>query len=126
MTPTKAIKLECSHCKNDFKFQCENKVCRLNNKKLFTLKRIKSYCLTCVLDQNIRGVKNCDGKVLTPEPRICPLHPYGLGHNPKLKGRGNADHLKPYQKTSIKGAFLGVESHYKSKVIVEVGVNEFD
>lgn len=29
------------------------------------------------------------------------------------------DNLKPYQKTSLKGAFIDVESHYGNEVIVE-------
>ena len=87
ITPSKAIKLECKCCMGSRKsFKCDSQICKLNNKSLSHLKRIKAHCLDCV---EIRGeIKDCTGKLLF-EDRLCYLHPYRLGHNPKRKGIGN-------------------------------------
>lgn len=91
MTPSKAIKLECRFCMGDVRRPCESKVCNLNNKSLSPLKRIKSHCLDCVEMKS--EVKNCTGKLLFEE-RLCYLHPYRQGHDPKRKGMGGFKNIK--------------------------------
>jgi hypothetical protein len=92
MTPAKAIKLECRWCMGSVKrFTCDSQICKLNNKSLSPLKRIKSHCLDCV--ESRKEVKDCTGKLLF-ENRTCYLHPYRLGKNPKLKGLGNPGNFK--------------------------------
>ncbi len=94
ITPSKAIKLECKWCMGNVRsFKCDSDICKLNNKSLSPLKRIKSHCLDCV--ETRQEVKDCTGKLLS-ENRLCYLHPYRMGTNPKRKGIGN---LKP----SLKG-----------------------
>jgi hypothetical protein len=109
MTPAKAIRVLCKICKNGSQYKCTSENCKLNDKRLSTLKRIKAYCLTCNSAQSYKGVKDCDGKVLNPEPYICPLHPYRLGHNPKLKGKGRkmtSEEFKERVRSRRKEAFL--------------------
>lgn len=90
-TPTKAIKAECKECLGGRNGRrCESKICKLNDKSLSKLKRIKSHCMDCV--ETRQEVKNCSGKLLY-EPRLCYLHPYRLGHNPRLRGIGNAQNF---------------------------------
>lgn len=115
MTPSKAIKIECKYCKNGNHFKCESQECKLNDKKLSALKKIKAHCKTCIPSQDYRDVKKCDGKVLGPEPHICPLLPYRLGKNPKLKGKGNIANLIFYKKDVKEGAFWGVKSQIKEE-----------
>ena len=95
ITPSKAIKLECKWCMGSMKsFKCDSDICKLNtfdklsagNRTLSHLKRIKLHCLDCV--ETRQEVKDCTGKLLF-EDRLCYLHPYRLGHNPKRKGIGN-------------------------------------
>lgn len=87
ITPSKAIKLECKWCMGSMKsFKCDSQICKLNNRSLTPLKRIKSHCLDCL--ESKLEVRNCSGKLLF-ENRLCYLHPYKLGHNPKRKGIGN-------------------------------------
>lgn len=87
MTPTKAIKLECKCCMGDVRgAKCESEICKLNDKLLSPLKRIRAHCLDCV--ETRQEIKDCTGKLLF-ENRLCFLHPYRLGHNPKRKGIGN-------------------------------------
>ena len=94
ITPSKAIKLECKWCMGGTRgMNCDSEICKLNNKSLLPLKRIKSHCLDCV--ETRQEVKDCTGKLLS-ENRLCYLHPYRMGTNPKRKGIGN---LKP----SLKG-----------------------
>lgn len=101
ITPSKAIRLECKWCMGMVKsFTCDSKVCKLNDKSLSPLKRIKLHCLDCT--ESRQEVKDCTGKLFS-EVRLCYLHPYRLGHNPKRKGtgnrKGNPNALKLYQKT---------------------------
>jgi hypothetical protein len=98
MTPARAIKSECRWCIGGTKsFKCDSESCKLNNKSLSSLKRIKEHCLDCV--ETRKEVRNCTGKLLF-EDRICYLHPYRLGHNPKRKGIGNRQgNPKFFQKT---------------------------
>ena len=100
ITPSKAIKLECKSCLCGVKsVRCGSQICKLNNKSLSPLKRIKAHCLDCV--ETRQEVKNCTGKLLF-EDRLCYLHPYRLGHNPKRKGIGNRlGNPKFLQKTLI-------------------------
>ena len=87
MTPSKAIKLECKSCMGGAKsFKCKSEICKLNDKSLSHLKRIKAHCLDCV--ETRQEVKDCTGKLLS-EDRPCFLHLYRFGHNPKRKGIGN-------------------------------------
>ncbi|HHT9112192.1 MAG: hypothetical protein HZA47_04920 [Planctomycetes bacterium] len=87
MTPAKAIKFECKCCMGGTRgMKCDSEVCKLNNKSLSPLKRIKAHCLGCV--ETRKEVKDCTGKLLS-EDRLCYLHPYRFGHNPKRKGIGN-------------------------------------
>ena len=87
MTPAKAIKLECKWCMGSMKsFKCDSQICKLNNRTLSHLKRIKAHCLDCV--ETRQEVKDCTGKLLS-ENRLCYLHPYRLGKNPKRAGKGN-------------------------------------
>lgn len=101
MTPSKAIKAECRYCMNATVFRgCSSEICKLNDISIKSnLKRIKSHCITCIPEQSLQGVRKCDGKITNPEPHICPLHPYRLGHNPKLKGKRGKG--RPFQKTKI-------------------------
>lgn len=92
MTPAKAIKSECKRCLGGIRgIKCDSEVCKLNNKSLSPLKRIKAHCLDCV--ETRQEVKNCTGKLLF-EDRLCFLHPYRLGKNPRLKGLGNPENFK--------------------------------
>lgn len=94
MTPAKAIKLECRWCMGIARsFSCDSQICKLNDKSLSPLKRIKAHCLDCV--ETRQEVKECIGKLLF-EDRLCYLHPYRMGTNPKRKGIGN-------QKPSLEG-----------------------
>ncbi len=87
MTPGKAIKLECKWCRGSVRsFKCDSKICKLNDESLSSLKRIKHHCLDCV--ESRQEVKECAGKLLH-ENRLCFLHPYRMGTNPKRKGIGN-------------------------------------
>ena len=87
ITPAKAIKLECKWCMGGTRgMNCDSEICKLNNRTLSHLKRIKLHCLDCV--ETRQEVKDCTGKLLF-EDRLCYLHPYRLGHNPKRKGIGN-------------------------------------
>ena len=98
MTPAKAIKLECRWCMGGVRsFKCNSDICKLNDKSLTPLKRIKAHCLDCV--ETRQEVKGCTGKLLH-ENRICYLHQYRFGHNPKRKGIGNSQGgVKKFQKT---------------------------
>lgn len=99
MTPARAIKLECRWCMGSVKsFTCDSQICKLNNKSLTPLKRIKAHCLDCV--ETRQEVKNCTGKLLF-EDRLCFLHPYRLGHNPKRKGIGNCLGNPKFQKKTL-------------------------
>lgn len=99
MTPTKAIKLECRWCKSSVKsFTCDSWICKLIDKSLTPLKRIKSHCLDCL--ESKQEVKNCTGGLLF-EDRLCYLHPYRLGHNPKQKGIGNPKFTKKPQRNDV-------------------------
>jgi hypothetical protein len=89
MTPREVIILECQYCQNANRSgKCQSTFCFLNNATLTTLKRIKAHCLTCVPDQNREGVQACTGMVIGSRPRMCPLHPYRMGHNPNRAGLG--------------------------------------
>ncbi len=50
------------------------------------LKKIRAHCLDCVGSK--KAVKECDGKVLNPDPHICPLYKFRNGKNPNRKGIG--------------------------------------
>lgn len=87
ITPSKAIKLECKWCMGGIKsVSCGSEICKLNDTSLLSLKRIKAHCLDCV--ETRQEVRDCTGKLLS-ENRLCYLHQYRDGHNPKRKGIGN-------------------------------------
>lgn len=103
LTPARAIKLECKWCSGLAGVRkaviCDSDICKLNNKSLSPLKRIKAHCLDC--GGSRQGVKSCTGKLLS-EDRLCYLHPYRFGHNPKRKGigcKGGNPHIKSIRKT---------------------------
>lgn len=94
MTPAIAIRLECKWCMGSVKsFTCDSEFCKLNNKSLTPLRRIKAHCLDCV--ETRQEVKECTGKLLF-EDRLCYLHPYRLGRNPKIKA-GVTSHLERFK-----------------------------
>lgn len=101
LTPSEAIKQECRYCMNFQKIKCESEICKLRNKNLTPLRRIKEHCLECHPDHSTQGARSCDGIVLYPEYHICPLHIYRLGKNPYLKGAKSVEHLKEYQFSSV-------------------------
>ncbi len=98
MTPAKAIQLECKWCCGfDGKRKatnCGSEICKLNDKKMSHLKRIKAHCLDCV--ETRQDVKNCSGKLLH-EDRLCYLHPYRFGVNPKRKSKTDTTHLDRFK-----------------------------
>lgn len=98
MTPAKAIGLECKWCSGiegkRLIAKCNSEICKLNNKSLSPLKRIKAHCLDCV--ETRQEVKNCTGKLLF-EDRLCYLHPYRLGKNPRKKPSANTSHLDRFK-----------------------------
>lgn len=88
MTAKKAIKTECRFCMNSTIFKgCDSEVCKLNDLSLSPLKRIKAHCVSCVPEQNLKAVRACTGELTNN--KVCPLHPYRAGSNPKRKGIGN-------------------------------------
>jgi len=105
MTPRKAIKQECCFCMNTPVFHgCSSETCQLNNTELSNLQKIKAHCIDCVPEHNVKGVRGCTGKVTSPTPHICPLHPYRLGKNPKRAGIGRKGG-NPKIKTLTHGRF---------------------
>lgn len=50
------------------------------------LKAIRAKCLDCCCGQ-VYEINKCTATQ-------CPLYEYRTGHNPKLKGKGNADNFK--------------------------------
>ncbi len=66
MTAKQAILNECRWCNNTLNFRgCASEICKLNDTTInSSVKRIKAHCLTCVPEQNIQGVRLCDGKVM--------------------------------------------------------------
>lgn len=91
MTPARAIRLECRWCSNCKTIDCISKVCKLKDVSLSPLKRIRAHCLDCV--ETRQEVKECTGKLLF-EDRLCYLHLYRFGKNPRLKGLGNPKNFK--------------------------------
>ncbi len=85
MAPAKSIRLECRWCSNCKPVDCISKVCRLKDVSLSPLKRIRAHCLDCV--ETRQEVKECTGKLLF-EDRLCYLHSYRFGTNPKRAGIG--------------------------------------
>lgn len=81
MTPGQAIRLECQWCIGK-RHKCYSLICELSNRAMSMLNRIKAHCLDCV--ETRQNVKDCTGKLLF-EDKICNLHPYRMGKNPKLK-----------------------------------------
>lgn len=113
MTPSKAIRLECKWCTGSIRgISCYSKICKLNNKSFSSaslstgspLRRIKLHCLDCV--ETRQEVKDCTGKLLS-EDRLCNLHQYRFGHNPKRKGMGSA---KNFRKTPTHDMVLALKS----------------
>ncbi len=88
LTPAKAIRQECKYCSNGQRMNCNTTVCKLSKSVMTAspLKRIRAHCLDCVGGK--KAVKECDGKVLNPDPHICPLYKFRNGKNPNRKGIG--------------------------------------
>lgn len=80
ISPEQAINKECRSCMNGPFSVCKDTDCPLKNDKLKPLKRIQNYCLRCVPEQNMNGVKQCNGEILNPEIHMCSLHPFRLGN----------------------------------------------
>lgn len=80
INPEQAINKECHWCMNGPFSACRDTDCPLKNVKLKPLKRIQHYCISCVPEQNMNGVKQCNGEILSPEFHICSLHPFRLGN----------------------------------------------
>lgn len=98
MTPAKAIKFECKfECMGGRNVICLSKICKLKDKSLPPLQRIKRHCLDCV--ETRQEVGECS--------HICYLHPYRFGHNPRQKGIGNPRFIKKPQRNDV---ILGVNS----------------
>lgn len=108
MTPSRAIKAECAFCKNNNYFDCKSDICKLKDRTLSPLKRIKAHCISCSSEQSIYGAQECTGRLLNG--KACPLHLYREGHNPNIKGNLNAkrniEALKRYLQTKKETAFL--------------------
>lgn len=99
MTPKKAIEAECRFCKNGQRLVCESNACKLDDKRLSPLKRIKAHCLDCVGMGSRAEVVSCRGDVLNPKPHKCTLWEYRLGTNPALKGKGgNISNLRLFER----------------------------
>lgn len=90
MTPKKSIEAQCRFCKSGQRFTCESSTCKLNDRRLSPLKRIKAHCLDCVGSRT--EVLSCKGE-------ICSLWDYRLGTNPSLKGKGgNIANLRLFER----------------------------
>lgn len=98
MTPARAIKFECKWCSGVKAVDCISKVCKLKDVTLSPLKRIKAHCLDCL--ETRQEVKECTGKLLF-EDRLCYLHSYRLGHNPRQRGIGNPRFSKKPQRNDM-------------------------
>ncbi len=97
MTPKQAILIQCRYCLNSQTFKgCNSEACKLNDSSLSNVKRIKGHCLACVPEQNLRGVRACDGIVTNHQSHKCSLYPYRLGKNPRRAGIGGENlHSRP-------------------------------
>lgn len=93
MTPKQAILNECRYCNNTISFHgCSSEICKLNDPTIPHIKRIKGHCLTCVPENSVFGVKDCSGRVLIgDEVRICPLHVFRAGKNPRRQAASKKD-----------------------------------
>jgi hypothetical protein len=67
LTPEQAIEKECHWCMNGRDAECRYIDCPLKNGKLNPLKKIRDYCLSCVPEQDMNGVKQCTGEILNLE-----------------------------------------------------------
>jgi hypothetical protein len=104
LTPAQAIKVECGYCGGRrARSKCGSVDCQLSPmvKHRSHLRRIRAHCYSCVGHSHHRA-KACDGKVLNPEPHICPLHPYRTGKNPRLRRAGaRPPQGKPFEKKYV-------------------------
>lgn len=86
MTAVQAVKAECRLCNNtQLFFGCASEICALNNRQGYksTVRMIKAHCLTCVPEQHLGAVKDCDGQVFSKGSIAkCNLHPFRLGKSP--------------------------------------------
>lgn len=101
ISPAQSIKAECKWCMGGTRgMKCDSEVCKLNNKSLSHLKRIKAHCLDCV--ETREDVKKCTGKLLF-EDRLCYLHPYRFGKSGRKGKKGTPAHLVGhlFQKTTV-------------------------
>ncbi len=79
LSPEQTIQRQCRWCMNNQSTACRNNDCPLRNENLKPLERIQNYCLRCVPEQDINGVKQCTGEILSPKFHICSLHTFRLG-----------------------------------------------
>jgi hypothetical protein len=105
LKPTAAIKEHCKwYCMNDHfgLSNCVTPSCHLRKKKS-ALQRIRDWCKECAADFK---PWECTGEVLNTEYTRkwkCPLHPYRMGKNSRLKHNRTPHHLKKYRYKSGSG-----------------------
>jgi hypothetical protein len=104
------IKAECDFCMNRGaigKYNiCQSTICKLNDKSLTPLKRIKAHCLSCIPEHDLKAVQECTGRLI--DDKTCPLHVYRLGKNPKRAGKGNKN---PSPDTRFKKIVKNQQTH---------------
>ena len=98
LPPLRAIRKYCLHCmgkNSNLVMNCTSPLCSVfpyrfgskpePNPTLVPLKAIRQACLDCVGGHEAEARK-CTRKYI--DGHICVLHPYRMGHNPALKGKG--------------------------------------
>ena len=120
ITPLQAIQKECRYCHNSTQYNranCNSELCKLSllNDFKSNLKRIKSYCIACIPEQSLQGVRKCDGKILNPEPHLCPLRSFKLGKSLKRQGKGNPKALQIYRESKCHGGKKGSKIDFQGK-----------
>ena len=94
MTAKQSITAECRRCcggTGNWKSVCASYDCPIHfsQPKGSSVRKIKGFCLQCVPERSVFGVKACDGKYHDGE--ICDLLPYRNGKNPNRKKRQFSD-----------------------------------
>ena len=90
MTAKQSIIAECRRCcggAGNWKSVCASYDCPIHfsQPKGASVRKIKAFCLQCVPERSVFGVKACEGKYL--DGKICDLHPYRNGKNPNRAKR---------------------------------------
>lgn len=94
MTAKKSINIECKRCCNEaanWRAVCASYDCPIHfsHTKGSSVRKIKEFCLQCVPEKSVFGVKACDGKYF--DGSICVLLPFRMGKNPNRKKRQLTD-----------------------------------